>query len=55
METLEQAPWIEYIEINEETGERELRKDAPEEIKEAYELYLKKQDELNNQDIPVSK
>ena len=34
-------PWIEYIEIDEETGKRKLRSDAPEEI-------VKKYNEFNN-------
>ena len=40
--TLDQTPWIEYLEIDEKTGERVLRKDTPKEIKDAYKKYLKK-------------
>ena len=39
--TLEQAPWIEYIEIDEKSGERKLKKDTPKEIVSAYKKYLK--------------
>ncbi len=39
--TMEQAPWVDYLEIDEKTGKRFLRKDTPKEIKEAYEKYLK--------------
>lgn len=39
--TFEQAQWIEYLEIDEKTGERKLKKETPEEIKKMYEEYLK--------------
>ena len=38
--TFEQAPWVEYLEIDEKTGERRLRKDTPKDIRIAYEKYL---------------
>lgn len=31
--TFEQAQWIEYLEIDEKTGKRKLKKETPEEIK----------------------
>lgn len=40
METLERAPWIPYLTINEETGERQIKEDTPEEIKIKYNEYL---------------
>jgi len=39
--TFEQAQWIEYLEIDEKTGERKLKKETQEEIKKMYEEYLK--------------
>ena len=39
--TLEQTPWMDYLEIDEETGERKLQIDAPEEIKKQYSAFLK--------------
>ena len=38
--TKEEVPWIEYLEIDEETGERYINPSAPEEIKETYKIYL---------------
>lgn len=43
MLTFEEAPWVEYLEIDEETFERKLRSDTPEEIREQYEAYLMEQ------------
>lgn len=45
--TIDQQPWIEYLEIDEETGERKLRADAPEEI-------VKKYNEFNNSKLPIN-
>ena len=42
MMTKEQAPWIDYLEIDEETTERRLSSDAPDEIKKVYENHEKK-------------
>lgn len=39
--TFEQAQWIEYLEIDEKTGKRKLKKGTPKEIKKMYEEYLK--------------
>ena len=38
--TLNQRPWIEYLEIDEETGERKLRADTPEEIVAKYNDFI---------------
>lgn len=38
--TLDQTPWIDYLEIDEETNERKLRIDTPEEIKQQYNNFL---------------
>jgi|GEM_PF-6078059 hypothetical protein len=43
MLTFEEAPWIEYLEIDEETRQRRLRDDTPEEIRRKYEAYYNKQ------------
>lgn len=40
MLTKNEAPWIEYLEIDEETRERKLRSDTPPEIRDQYEKYL---------------
>lgn len=40
MLTSQEAPWVRYIEIDEETGNRVLRADTPREIREKYEEYL---------------
>ncbi len=40
MFTMEQAPWVEYLEIDEETLERRLREDTPDEIRALYEQHL---------------
>lgn len=38
MLTINEAPWIAYLVINDETGERTLREDTPKEIREKYAL-----------------
>ena len=45
---LQQAPWIKYIEIDEKTGERKLKKDTPNEIVRAYEEHLKQKSNDKN-------
>jgi hypothetical protein len=40
MKTLDQAPWVPYLTIDEETGERKIKEDIPEEIKIKYNEYL---------------
>lgn len=42
IETIEEVPWVEYIEINETTGERELSGETPKKIKKQYKKYNKK-------------
>lgn len=39
MLTKEQAPWTEYLVLDEETLENTLRADTPQEICKAYEKY----------------
>ncbi len=39
METLEQAPWVPYLVIDEKTHERKIKDNAPEEIKNKYYEY----------------
>ena len=43
--TLEQAPWIEYLEIDENTRERKLRDDTPKEILQKYNNFIEKKEE----------
>lgn len=43
MLTFEEAPWVEYLVIDEETRQRRLRDDTPEEIRRKYEAYCNKQ------------
>lgn len=40
IETKEQCPWIDYLEIDEDTLEHRLRDDTPQNIREAYNAYL---------------
>lgn len=48
-EKCEQVPWIEYLEIDEETLERKLRPNTPYKIKKAYEKYqLEVQEHIKN-------
>lgn len=42
IQTNKQAPWVNYLEINEKTFERKLKKNTPPEIKKTYEEHLKK-------------
>lgn len=46
--TLEQTPWVPYLDIDEITGERKLRDDTPEEIKAKYNEYLQHKTTSNN-------
>lgn len=50
--TSEQKPWIEYLEIDEETGERKLRTDTPEEIVKKYNQFV---GNVKNNNSPMSK
>ena len=52
MLTKSQAPWVEYLEIDEETGARKLKDDAPEEIKKAYMEHLLKFQRTENEKRP---
>ena len=54
METIEQVPWVEYIEIK-KNGKRKLKRDTPREIKKAYKLYLKDIKKYTKQNIPIAK
>lgn len=49
MLTFEEAPWIEYLEIDEESRQRKLRDDTPDEIRNKYEEYCSKQSQLNDE------
>lgn len=41
MFTVEDAPWVMYIDIDESTGKRFLKADTPKDIKEKYAEHLK--------------
>lgn len=41
MLTFLDAPWIEFLEIDEKTGERILRDDTPQEIRDKYKEYCR--------------
>ena len=43
MLTFDEAPWVEYLEIDEETGERKLKENTPQEIRDKYEKYCLEQ------------
>lgn len=53
--TFEQAQWIEYIEIDEKTGKRKLKKGTPKEIRKMYKEYLKEIEEKINKNEPIAK
>ena len=55
MYTKEQIPWVEYLEIDKTTLETKLRKNAPKEIKEAYQKYLEEMKEYKKKNLPISK
>ena len=40
MKTFEQAPWIDYLDIDEKTGETILMENTPKDIRKKYEQYL---------------
>lgn len=49
MLTRDDAPWIDYLEIDEESNERKLSNDAPDDVKKAYEEHQKKvREHINN-------
>lgn len=52
MKTLNQAPWIPYLEIDETTGERILRDDTPEDIRKKYEEYLSERKNQSTKMLP---
>ena len=52
MLTRNEAPWIEYLVIDEKTRERKLRQDTPEEIRKKYEEYMVKMAKLSKGMLP---
>lgn len=52
MKTMNQAPWVPYLEIDESTGERILRDDTPEEIRRKYEEYLAERESQSSKMLP---
>ena len=53
--TKEQTPWIDYLEIDEETDERRLSSDAPDEVKKAYEEHLRERQKYIDKGLKVPK
>lgn len=52
MLTLDEAPWVEYLEIDEETGKRRLQENTPPDIREKYETYCLKLDNTGDEIQP---
>ena len=49
MLTKENMPWIDYLEIDEKTGERKLNPNTPNKIKETYQKHQREiQKYINN-------
>ena len=55
MLTKEQAPWVDYLEIDEKTGERKLNSKAPDEVKKAYEEHQKELQKHIDKGIKIPK
>ena len=52
MFTFDDAPWVEYLEIDEETRQRKLRDDTPEEIREKYIEHCNNQAKMDAEPRP---
>lgn len=52
MLTMDEAPWIEYLEIDEETGERRLKDDTPQKIRKKYEEFCLEQNNHRDEMLP---
>ena len=50
-----EAIWLDYLEIDDKTGERYVPDDAPEDVKEAYAEYRAKQEWYIKNNIPMPK
>lgn len=55
MKTLEQAPWVPYLVIDEKTRERKIKDDAPEEIKNKYFEYKNNPERDESSNSPIAK
>ena len=53
--TFEQAKWIEYLEMDEKAGSRELREGITKEIKKMYEEHLKELEKKKQINEPIIK
>lgn len=49
------VPWLDYIDIDENTDERILKRNAPDEIKIAYKKYQKEIQEYIDNGMPIPK
>ena len=54
MQTIEQAPWVDYIKIK-KNGKRKLKLFTPLNIRKAYKIHLKDIKKCNKQNIPIAK
>jgi hypothetical protein len=52
MLTIYEAPWAEYLEIDEETGNIDLKVDTPQDIREKYESYCLEQEKYKTEFRP---
>lgn len=52
MLTIDNAPWIKYLEIDEKTRERKIKEDAPKEIRDMYEAHCLAQAMKESEFIP---
>lgn len=52
MLTFNEAPWVEYLEIDERTGERRLKEDTPQEIRDKYEEFCLEQRRNEGEMLP---
>lgn len=44
--TEDESPWVKYLEIDEETLESRIRDDVPDDVRKAYETYLKESKDM---------
>ncbi len=54
MQMPNEVPWLDYLIIDED-GSRKLQDDTPQDIKEAYEKYLKEIEDSNKAGIAIAK
>lgn len=52
MLTINEAPWIEYLEIDEDTRQRKLRENTPQEIRDKYDRYCLEKSQIEGEMRP---